>query len=203
MNRDLSSLPIAERYQHLYTVISSPRFLNKEGLGNEVPFFICPYRPEEGVSMENMVKQLGQRLTNNGVPILEINLYDLAIEILRERGIWDRILEAETSLSKAQLKELLQGPLDPENHLVPAIANKMRQSEFKVLFLTGVGEIFPMIRSHNILNNLQKEAKDQPTVMFFPGQYIHSPDVGASLVLFSRLRGDKYYRAFNIYDIEV
>jgi hypothetical protein len=101
------------------------------------------------------------------------------------------------------LKELLQGPLDPENHLVPTIANKMRQSEFKVLFLTGVGEIFPMIRSHNILNNLQKEAKDQPTVMFFPGQYIHSPDVGASLVLFGRLRGDKYYRAFNIYDIEV
>jgi hypothetical protein len=191
MTRDLSSLPIAERHRHLYTVIASPRFLNKEGLGNEVPFFICPYRPQEGVAMERMVKLLAQGLTNDGVPILEVNLYDLSIKILRERGVWDRILAAEAALSRAQLKELLQGPLDPENHLVPAIAEEMRQSEFKVLFLTGVGEIFPVIRSHNVLNSLQKEATDQPTVMFFPGQYIHSSDLGASLVLFNIWTFDK------------
>ena len=203
MTRDLSSLPIPERFLHLEKVISSTRFLNKEGLGNEVPFFICPYKPQEGVAMEKMVKQLGQRLTNKGVPILEINLYDLSIELLQERGVWDRLLQAETSISKAQLKELLQGPLDPEAHLIPAIAQKMQQNEFAVLFLTGVGEVFPYIRSHNVLNNLQTAANEQPTIMFFPGQYTQSPDVGASLVLFNRLQGDKYYRAFNIYDVEV
>jgi hypothetical protein len=203
MTRDIASLPIAERYLFLEKVISSPRFLNMEGLGNEVPFFICPYGPEEGVDMEKMVKQLAMRLTTNGVPILEVNLYDLSIELLRARGIWDRLLQAEESMSKDQLKELLQGPLDAEKHLVPAIGAKMAESDFAVLFIAGVGEVFPYIRSHNVLNNLQSVAKDQPTVLFFPGQYIHSPDVGASLVLFNRLRGDKYYRAFNIYDVEV
>ena len=64
----------------------------------------------------------------------------------------------------------------------------MRQSDFAVLFITGVGEVFPYIRSHNVLNNLQKAAKEQPTIMFFPGQYSQSPEVGASLVLFNRLR---------------
>lgn len=203
MNHDPASLSIPERYKHLEKLIASSRFLNKEGLGNEVPFFICPYQPGETVEMEKLAGQLAQRLSNDGVPVLEINLYDLVIEILKERGIWDRLLEVEETISKAQLKELLQGPLDPETHLVPAIAAKMQQSEFKVLFLTGVGEVFPYIRSHNVLNNLQKEAKDQPTVMFFPGEYSYSPDEGASLVLFNRLRGDKYYRAFNIYDVEV
>jgi hypothetical protein len=67
------------------------------------------------------------------------------------------------------------------------------------MLVTGVGEVFPYIRSHNILNNLQKSAKEKPTLMFFPGQYQHSLDDGAKLVLFNQLP-DGYYRAFNILD---
>ena len=40
-----------ERAEHLYRVIVSERFLTKQGLGNEVPFFICPYTAAEGLSM--------------------------------------------------------------------------------------------------------------------------------------------------------
>lgn len=199
---DLSGKPVQDRFQHLLAVISGERFLKKQGLGNEVPFFICPFRPEETVEMERIRRQLVNRLRQGGVHILEINLYDLSIEILKERDIWDQILELETSVSKDQLRELLQGVLDPETHLVPAIAAKLESSDFDVLFLTGVGEVFPYIRSHNVLNNLQSTAKDRPTVMFFPGAYTHSIESGASLDLFGRLHDDKYYRAFNIFHCE-
>ena len=191
-----------ERFQHLLAVISGERFLNKQGLGNEVPFFICPFRPEETVEMERIRRQLVNRLRQDGLHILEIDLYDLSVEILKERDIWDQILELEPSVSKDQLRELLQGVLDPETHLVPAIAAKLARSAFDVLFLTGVGEVFPYIRSHNVLNNLQSTAKDRPTVMFFPGAYTHSIESGASLDLFGRLHDDKYYRAFNIFHCE-
>jgi hypothetical protein len=191
-----------DRLQHLFTVISSQRFLNKRGLGNEVPFFICPFKPEEFVEMERLQRQLINRLEQAGVRILEVNLYDLSIEILKERDIWDQILEMEGAVSKEQLKELLQGVLDPEAHLVPAIAAKLASTDFEVLFLSGVGEVFPYIRSHNVLNNLQSTAKEKPTVMFFPGAYTHSLESGASLDLFGRLHDDKYYRAFNIFHCE-
>ena len=108
----------------------------------------------------------------------------------------------EGSVSKEQLKELLQGVLDSEAHFVPAIAAKLASTDFEVLFLSGVGEVFPYIRSHNVLNNLQSTAKEKPTVMFFPGAYTHSPESGASLDLFGRLHDDKYYRAFNIFHCE-
>lgn len=196
-------LSLSDRYQHLYSLISNPHFLKKQGLGNEIPFFICPYPPKETADMQRMEKQLARKLEQNGVRILEINLYDLCIELLQKRGIWERILQMEKSVSKEQLKELLQGVLDPETHLVPAIAKKMREQPFDVLFLTGVGEVFPYIRSHNILNNLQSTAKEQPTVLFFPGEYTHSLESGASLDLFGRLHDDKYYRAFNIYHVEI
>ncbi len=202
MTADIARMSMQNRFQHLLAVISGEHFLNRQGLGNEVPFFICPFKPEESVEMERLRRQLVNRLEQAGVRILEINLYDLSIEILKERGIWDQIVEMEGSVSKEQLEELLQGVLDPEAHLVPAIAAKLASTDFEVLFLSGVGEVFPYIRSHNVLNNLQSTAKEKPTVMFFPGAYTHSPESGASLDLFGRLHDDKYYRAFNIFHCE-
>ena len=140
---------------------------------------------------------------NRGVHVFEVNLYDLGVSLLRERGIWNAILEAEPNVTKDELKELLQGALDPETHLIPAIAARLSGQEFQVLFLSGVGEVFPYIRSHNVLNNLQSTAKEKPTVMFFPGRYTHSLATGASLDLFGMLHDDKYYRAFNILHYEV
>ena len=202
MTTDIARMPIQDRFQHLFAVISSQRFLNQQGLGNEVPFFICPYKPEESVEIKWLQRQLVNRLEHVSVHILEINLYDLSIEILKERDIWEQIIKMEDSVSKEQLKELLQGVLDPEDHLVPAIAAKLASTDFEVLFLSGVGEVFPYIRSHNVLNNLQSTAKEKPTVMFFPGAYTHSLESGASLDLFGRLHDDKYYRAFNIFHCE-
>lgn len=191
------------RFDHLLKVIASERFLRRQGLGNEVPFFICPYPAEEAVSMDairiSLVKQLGSR----GVRIAEINLYDLSVSLLRKRGIWDDVLLAEPGISKDELKELLQGVLDPETHLIPEIGSLLAEREFDVLFLSGVGEVYPFIRSHNVLNNLQSTAKEKPTVMFFPGNYSQSLDAGASLDLFGMLHDDKYYRAFDITHYEI
>jgi hypothetical protein len=189
-------------FEHLFAVISGERFIKKQGLGNEVPFFICPYEPSKSNEMLRLQRQLTNKLEQSGIRVIEINLYDLSVDILKGRDIWDQIFELEPSVSKEELKELLQGVLDSESYLIPAIANKLAASDFDVLFLSGVGEVFPFIRSHNVLNNLQSTAKEKPTVMFFPGAYTHSLESGASLDLFGKLRDDKYYRAFNIFNCE-
>lgn len=160
MTAESTNLSMQERFQHLYRVISGERFLKKQGLGNEVPFFICPYKASEAVEMEGIQRQLVNQLERQGIRPICINLYDLSISILRTRGIWEQVLKRESSVSKDQLRELLQGVLDPEKHLVPAIAAELEGADFDVLFLSGVGEVFPYIRSHNVLNNLQSTAKE-------------------------------------------
>lgn len=200
----LSNMATAkDRFDHLFKVVASERFLKKQGLGNEVPFFICPYPAEEAVGMDMMRASLAKKLENRGVRVFEINLYDLSINLLRDRGIWDDVLAAEPSIGKDELKELLQGVLDPETHLIPEIRARLAERQFDVLFLSGVGEVFPYIRSHKVLNNLQSTAKEKPTVMFFPGKYTQSLDTGASLDLFGILHDDKYYRAFDITHYEI
>ena len=118
-------------------------------------------------------------------------------------GYINQLIEQEAGFSKDELKELLQNVLDPEQHLIPEIAAGLEANEFDVLLLSGVGEVYPFIRSHNVLNNLQSTAKDKPTVMFFPGSYTHALASGASLDLFGIMHDDKYYRAFNIFNYEV
>jgi hypothetical protein len=192
-----------ERSEHLFKVVTSERFLTKQGLGNEVPFFICPYPASEGLSMVEDRKALVTRIQHAGVKVLDLSLYDIALDLLRQRGILDEVRDNEADMDKGELKELLQGVLDPQTHLIPKIGAAIAQTPHDVIFLSGVGEVYPFIRSHNVLNNLQSTAKDRPTVLFFPGSYTHALATGASLDLFGRLHDDKYYRAFNILNYEV
>ena len=171
-----------------------------QGLGNEIPFFICSFDPVKSFEIyKEVIGPLVNKLKDKSVRVLKIDLYDLSVELLKSRGIWDRTLEAERDISKSELKDLLQSVLDVETRLVPAIDAKMQETNFDVLFITGVGEVFPYIRSHTVLNNLQSTAKDKPTVMFFPGEYQQSVEKGSSLNLFGKLLDDNYYRAFDIY----
>lgn len=202
MPNDLQKAPIATRFEHLLTVLSSPRFLRMEGLGKEVPFFVVPYSPNEHLQIEAIRGQLTNKLRHKGIRILEINLYDLSRELMELEGDWQYWIDHEKETSKEDLLEALQNLTDAESKLAPAIAEKIQQSDFDILFLSGVGEVYPYIRSHTVLNNLQRVAKSHPMVMFFPGEYSHSLEEGASLDLFGRLHDDKYYRAFNLFDRE-
>ena len=193
---------LVEQEEHLFAVMRGSRFLNMEGLGNEVPFFIYPYAPEIALEVALAKKRIKNRLGNEGVSVREINLYDLSVEILKERGVWERLLAAEPEQEKEDFREMIQGMLDPQDHLAPAIRTKIEDGNFDILFVTGVGESFPYIRSHNLLNNLQSIVTGKPMLMFFPGRYEQSDTLGSSLVLFERLKDDQYYRAKNILEQE-
>jgi hypothetical protein len=195
-------MDLTRQEEHLYKVLSSQRFLRMEGLGNEVPFFIYPYAPEMANQVQEAKQRIKNRLATSGISILEINLYEITIEILKERGVWERVLAAEPDQDKEDFRELLQGMLDPELHIAPAVRQKIDQQGFDICLLTGIGEVYPYVRSHNVLNNLQSIVTTKPMLMYFPGLYEQSATLGSSLVLFGRLKDDQYYRAKNILEQE-
>jgi hypothetical protein len=190
------------RFQHLLEVTSSHKFLTNEGV-DEIPFYIQEYNPQDHQELNKEKELLKKNLSQKDIRVLEINLYDLAVKILKDNGDWDWYIEKEPELTKQEFKEELQGILDVEQVLTPAISEIIKESEHEIVFLTGIGEVFPYIRSHSVLSNLQVVAKHKPTIIFFPGGYQHSLDKGASLKLFNLLADDKYYRAFNIEEYEV
>ncbi|WP_300435925.1 DUF1788 domain-containing protein [Christiangramia sp.] len=188
---------INEKFDHLFKVISSSNFLKKQSLGGEIPFFISTYEAEEENEVKINIRLLQNKLNSQGVKVLELNLYDIACEILEAKGGIERMFRVEQRKSKDKFLRALQSSLNIHQVLMPKIKEMIDESEAKVYFLTGIGACYPFIRSHNVLNNLQNVAKDCPTVAFFPGEYN-----GHSLNLFGLLKDDNYYRAFNINTIK-
>jgi hypothetical protein len=193
---------LAEQEKHLFEVMSRQRFLKMEGLSNEVPFFIYPYDANDALAVAKARRRITNKLKQKGIIAHEINLYSLSIKILNKRRVLNRLIDLEPSQDKGDFCELLQGLLDPEEYLAPAIRAELADEDFDIVFLTGIGEVFPYIRSHNVLNNLQSVVVGKPMLMFFPGRYDQSDALGSSLVLFGRLKDDQYYRAKNIMDQE-
>lgn len=189
---------INTQFTHLYNLISSKSFLNRESLGGEIPFFISAYNAKQELEIRESIKLLINKLETSGVSILELDLYELTCEILNKKGGAERMIQIEKTKPKDKFLRALQSTLNMQQVLMPLIKTKIDESNAKVYFMTGIGQVFPFIRSHNILNNLQGIAKQAPTVAFFPGEYN-----GHSLNPFGLLKDDNYYRAFNIENIEV
>lgn len=188
---------------HVYEVLRSQRFLNMEGLSKEVPFFIYHYPPAWALDVETARGRVTTKLrSDDGLSVVEINLYDLAIKLLKERGVWERLLELEPTQDKYEFREILQGMLDPHDHLAPAIREHLVANPSNMVFLTGIGEVFPFIRTHTVLENLQSVVVGRPMLAWFPGTYEFTQANGHQLRALNLSASDSYYRAKDILEQE-
>lgn len=199
----LSQRDLVGDEKHLYRVLRSDRFLKMEGLSKEVPFFIYHFPPAWADDVEEMRERVKSRLlTDDGIRVDDLDLYDIAIGLLRERGVWDRVLQLEPTMEKAEFREVLQGMLDPHDHLAPAIRSLVNESSSDMVFLTGLGEVFPFIRTHTVLENLQSVITGMPMLAWFPGAYEFTHSSGHQLRALNLSASDSYYRAKDILEQE-
>ena len=184
----------------LLPIISSRRFLSMDALGGEIPFWIYPYDIQKEATVELEIKGLVQKLKVQNISVLCIDLFQLSIEIIEEKVGIDTIFKRENHQrdpDKEKLKRSLQSVLNIHNRFIPKIKELVEAGNYQCLFLKGIGAVYPFIRSHIILNNLQSSIKEMPTLLFFPGEY-----TGQALNIFGKLKDDNYYRAFNILEYE-
>ena len=77
-----------------------------------------------------------------------------------------------------------------------AFITKMQYEPHKlgdVILITGVGEAFPFIRVHALLDAMQPYFSDVPVLVMYPGIFD-----GRYVKLFDKLSPNPYYRAFNV-----
>lgn len=195
---NIESQSFAKRFEHHVRLLSSKAFLHMEGLGNEIPFYISPFPVQKTNQMYRDVEDLKKHLHSKQVNVLHISLYQLALDLLNERLIMDKIFALEPTLIKADLFEQLENVLQPEKHLVPALERYLIESDYQILFITGIGEVFPYIRTSTLLECMQGIKHKKPVVFFYPGEYDVDNENGSMLRLFG-VMDEKHYRAYNIF----
>ncbi|KJS02127.1 MAG: hypothetical protein VR68_03645 [Peptococcaceae bacterium BRH_c4a] len=178
-----------------------PKILDKSfrtgrGMANEINFWIFDYDPADEMAVRAHVSYLEQRINNqyDDVRIVQFDLYKLILNVLCEKNYLDKVMQMEQAKTSHAIinpiKKTLRLTLDGD-----LIVGKITESivpERDIIFLTGVGKAWPIIRSHTVLNNLHSKIDRNPLVMFFPGDYTNE------LRLFGEITDDNYYRAFKL-----
>ncbi len=181
---------LLERLDNFQTMIQKPEFLEGKGLSNEVNIRIFCYNPKDEMVIRHFTEKLiaDQSLDCH---LIEYNLYKIFLSICDDKRITDKVAQQEE-------KKGSQFVLDQMKRLAnnTAFIKKMQYEPHKpgdVIMITGVGEAFPFIRIHALLDAMQTYFSDVPVLVMYPGTFD-----GRYVKLFDKLTPNPYYRAFNV-----
>ena len=187
-----------ERYAFLLDLLDDDKFIQKKYVGAEIPNYICAFPPEDVSSYNDMLENLAKTLTRKGRKVLKVNVYEIMIEMLKESGDFEDYLE-EPSLTHKSIMEDFEGVLDNDTEFAPKVASIINDSTPDLVLMNGIGEAYPFIRIHTLLEKLPPLLKRLvPIVVFYPGNY-DKVTGSSALQLFGKLEHKNYYRAFNIF----
>lgn len=184
-----------DRLNQIIPKLTSPEFLNNQGLGNEIGFWIFDYPPEREMDMRNFLH--GTIMPNLAkhqprINAVDVNLFDLVIGQLEDRNLLSKAIEMQATQGDAKALESLRRVLK-EDKLAEKLVSDLNVENIDLVILSGVGAVYPMLRTHTLLSALHPHMKDTPLLMMYPGKYD-----GYSLRLFNKLAEDHYYRAFRL-----
>ena len=189
------TLNLDERLNQILPRLTSPDFLGSQGLGNEIGFWIFDYPPEREMDVRSFVDSTVLPALNKQVPALRVatvDLFQLVTGLLQERKLLDKAIAMQSSKGNDATLAALRSVLK-EDKLAQKIAGQFDIAGLDMMIMTGVGAVYPMLRTHTLLSALHPIMGHTPLVMFYPGRYD-----GHSLRLFNTLAEDHYYRAFRL-----
>ena len=183
-----------EKLDAIWERISSKDFLENKGVANEVRYYIFDYEACDELIVRQKIRSLLAKNDSeaDGFQIVEYDIFNLMLSILDQRRYVAKCIRFEKEKGRDYLSNAIAKTLrltTDRNLIVNHIVENT--PEHAVVFLTGIGKVYPFVRAHNILNNLHQVFDKVPVVMFYPGNWN-----GQSLSLFGTIFDQNYYRAF-------
>ena len=187
---------LAERLDAIRERLDNDDFLNNRGLGNEIGFYIFDYPPQFELMVRDYLALLVGRMAKLGRRFVHLNLFDEMLAMLQERKLLDKAFELEKKKGIDELAKALKGPLE-QGRVAQHLVKKMDPSAQEFVLLSGLGQCWPLLRGHSLLNALHAYMGETPLVLFYPGRYN-----GLELYPFdldtAEVAPANYYRAFQL-----
>ena len=187
---------LVERLYAMELEIKKDRFRKSFGRANEVNYWIFDYPPEKELEVRERIAYLKKK-NKNGADDFELvvfDLYDMILDFLEEKNFLEKCFNFEKKSGLERITKAVSNSMkfnDDDSIIVQHI--KDNTPDNAVVFLTGIGKCYPILRSHKVLNNLHQAFVKAPVVLFFPGTYNEQ-----ELILFNEIKDDNYYRAFKL-----
>ncbi len=190
---------LQDRFNDLEERLRSVESLSIYGISRDLKFFIFDYFAKD----ELLVRDEVLKLLRLNPDIIEMNLYDLVLGVFSKEGYLDNIFSLEKTQPLHIMLEQVLFPLlaiDEQNSLFFQYFKNLPDNGKKIILITGVGSVFPIIRGHMVLNELHSIFSKNSVVMFYPGKYENKHKM--SMSLFDKIEDTNYYRGFPIVERE-
>ena len=181
---------INARLQEMTNKLRDKNLFESNGLGNEINFHVFDYDPQDEYIVREYLENYLLKKTNLNIKVFDI--YDIIIDILKEKGFLKKSFEYEKKNGAKYLNSIISKTIgigSRNDLIVKKIKNEIKPHQ--IIIITGIGKCYGIVRGHTILNNLHSVITNNPLIMFYPGSYN-----GQSFKLFNKLENDNYYRAF-------
>lgn len=189
-------MTLDERLDRAEAIIKKPSFRENKGLGNEVGYYIFDYPAEQELLVRERIAYMKRKNEQSAdeYRIVEFDLYNIIIDILQQKGYLEKCFEFEKKRGFDRITKAVGNMLriTAKDSMIVSHIEK-NTPEKSIVFLTGIGKCYPILRAHTVLNNLHQVIDHVPVVLFYPGKYD-----GQELMLFSEIKDDNYYRAFQL-----
>ena len=187
---------LSARLDEMEAAIRKPSFRQSSGRANEVNYWVFDYLPERELGVRERIEYLKNKNQKgtDGFELVVFDLYDIVIDFLEKKNFMEKCYEFEKKRGIERIVKAVNNSMkinDDDSLVVQYIRD--HTPENAVVFLTGIGKCYPILRSHKVLNNLHQAFVRVPVVMFFPGTYNEQ-----ELILFNEIKDDNYYRAFRL-----
>ncbi len=198
---------LPERLNRILPKIVTDDFLTGSGIGNEIGFYVFDYPPEDELRVRDYLCTLLEHLPKQrpGVRFRHVNLFDLLLDYLKRRNLFEKVLDGQWAQRDAALKKALAGGLHAEK-LAKFFDETVQPRQQELVLVSGVGSVYPLVRTSGLLSNLQGVMGNTPLVLFYPGKYDQ-----LTLCLFGKValsasfedgnkgrKSEHYYRAFKL-----
>lgn len=179
-------------------MIAKLSFRENKGLGNEVGYYIFDYPAEQELYVRERIEYIRKKNEDSAedFKVVVFDLYEIIIDILKQKGYLEKCYEFEKTKGFERVTKSI-GNMLRITAADSLIVNHIKENtpNNSVVFITGIGKCYPILRSHTVLNNLHQVIDNVPVVLFYPGKYD-----GQELILFGEIKDDNYYRAFRLVD---
>jgi hypothetical protein len=190
---DKKAIPaLQKRLDLVLERIESPAFLDSDGLGNEIGFWVFDYPAKHELIVREQLPHIIDKLTKRGHKFVHLNIFETLIEMLESRGLLERTFAREKEVGMDAIRKNLAGPLSQEK-VAKFIEAKIKPETLEFVVLSGLGSAWPLVRGHELLSALQDVMGNTPLVLFYPGEYS-----GRDLHMFGKIESRNYYRAFKL-----
>ncbi|MCQ6274788.1 DUF1788 domain-containing protein [Bacillus sp. V3B] len=175
-----------ERLKQMERRINEEGFTTPTGIGSEIPHYVFDYPAEDELIVRTYLEGVSKRTS---IAIKEIHLFQFLLSLFEED--LEELIEISEEEGYEELVHALQTVLEDQDVVVETFVDQAGEAE--LVFITGVGNAHPLLRSSQLLKKLSNHAFRKPIVLFYPGHF-----TGLELRLFGILHNEDQYQLSRI-----